>query len=166
MSTMHEINAPWSGRLAIVARPRGGDWLQDEIISWVRSGFQVIVSLLTFEETNELELTGEADACRSAGLEFVSFPIPDRGVPASRGETLQLIKSVEALLGAGKAVGLHCRQGIGRSGLIAACLLVSSGVPADTAFSRISEARGLPIPETDEQRRWVEKFAPELAGAK
>ena len=166
MSTMHRIDGPWRGRLAIVARPRGGDWLQDEILSWGRSGFHVIVSLLTPEEENELELTGEADRCRSEGLEFVSFPIPDRGVPASRGETLQLIKSVEALLLAGKAVGIHCRQGIGRSGLIAACLLVSSGVRADAAFSRLTEARGLPIPETDEQRTWVDTFAPELAGAK
>lgn len=166
MSAIHQINGPWPGRLAIVARPRGGDWLQDEIDSWARSGFQAIVSLLTSEEANEFELTGEADRCRSAGLEFVSFPIPDRGVPASRGETLQVIKSVEALLLAGKVVGLHCRQGIGRSGLIAACLLVSSGVPAGTAFSQISEARGHPIPETNEQRRWVDEFAPELAGAK
>ena len=166
MSTMPRIDGPWRGRLAILARPRGGDWLQDEIRAWGRSGFHVIVSLLTPEETNELELTGEADRCRSEGIEFVSFPIPDRGVPASRGDTLHLIKSVEALLLAGKAVGIHCRQGIGRSGLIAACLLVSSGVRADAAFSRLKEARGLPIPETDEQRTWVDAFAPELAGAK
>ena len=166
MSTMHWINGPWRGRLAILARPRGEDWLQDEIVSWARSGFQVIVSLLTPQEADDLGLAGEADRCRSEGIDFVSFPIADRGVPASRRKTLQLIKSVEAGLLAGKLVGIHCRQGIGRSGLIAACLLVSSGVPADAAFSRLTEARGLSIPETDEQRTWVDTFAPELAGAK
>lgn len=165
MSAMHWIKGPWRGRLAIVARPRGGDWLQDEILSWARSGLQVVVSLLTAEETNELELTGEADRCQAKGIEFVSFPIPDRGVPGSGSETLQFVRSVEALLVAGKAVGIHCRQGIGRSGLIAACLLVSSGVPPDAAFSRLTEARGFPVPETDEQRTWVHTFAPELVGA-
>ncbi len=166
MSAIHRINGPWPGTVAIVARPRGGDWLQDEVDSWARSGFHAIVSLLTSEEANEFELTGEADRCRSAGMAFLSFPIPDRGVPASRSKTLQVVKSVEAWLVAGKVVGLHCRQGIGRSGLIAACLLVSSGIPAETAFSRITEARGLPIPETAEQRRWVEKFAPDLTATK
>ena len=166
MSAMSWINGPWRGRLAILARPRGGDWLQDDIISWAQSGFQLIVSFLTPDEADELEVTGEADSCRSEGLEFVSFPIPDRGVPESRRETLQLIKSVEAGLLAGKTVGVHCRQGIGRSGLIAACLLVSSGVPAEAAFSGLTEARGLLVPETDEQRTWVDTFAPELAGAK
>jgi protein-tyrosine phosphatase len=165
MSAMHWIKGPWRGRLAIFARPRGGDWLDDEISTWGRSGLQVIVSLLTAEEVNELELTSEADQCQAEGIEFVSFPIPDRGVPASRSEALQLVKSVEALLLTGKTVGIHCRQGIGRSGLIAACLLVSSGVTADTAFTRLTEERGVPIPETDEQRAWVDTFAPELAGA-
>jgi len=165
MSAMHWIKGPWRGRLAIVARPRGGDWLQDEILSWAQSGLQVIVSLLTAEEANEFELTGEAERCQVKGIEFVSFPIPDRGVPASQSETLQLVRSLQASLIAGEAMGIHCRQGIGRSGLIAACLLVSSGVPANAAFSRLTEARGFPVPETDEQRTWVDKFTPELAGA-
>lgn len=136
------------------------------MLSWARSGIQVIVSLLTAEEANELGLRDEADRSQSQGIEFVSFPIPDRGVPVSRGDTLQLVKSLEASLASGKTVGIHCRQGIGRSGLIAACLLVSSGVPAEVAFSRLSEARGLPIPETAEQHTWVDTFAQQLAGAK
>jgi protein-tyrosine phosphatase len=159
---MHWIRGPWRGRLAVFARPRGGDWLDDEISTWARSGVEAIVSLLTPEEANELELTTEAAHCHAKGMEFVSFPIPDRRVPASRSQALHLVKSVEAWLHAGKAVGIHCRQGIGRSGLIAACLLVSSGVTADAAFTRLTEARGLPIPETEEQRAWVDAFAPEL----
>lgn len=166
MNAVYWIKGPWSGRLAILARPRGGDWLEDDIQSWARSGIQVVVSLLTAEEATELGLADELDRSQSQGIEFVSFPIPDRGVPASRGDTLQLIKSLEELLLCGKTVGLHCRQGIGRSGLLAACLLVSSGVPVELAFSQLTEARGLPIPETDEQRTWVDTFTRQLVGAK
>ena len=163
---LYWIDGPWQGRLAIVARPRGGDWLEDEVRSWACSGLQVIVSLLTAEETAAFELTNEADLCRSSGIEFVSFPIPDREVPSSRTDALRLVKGLDEYLATGKAVGIHCRQGIGRSGLVAACLLVSSSVPLAVAFNRISEARGRPIPETNEQREWVQAFAPQLVTPK
>jgi hypothetical protein len=29
------INTPWPGRLAIVPRPRGGDWLEEEVGAWL-----------------------------------------------------------------------------------------------------------------------------------
>ena len=47
------IDGPWPGRLAIMPRPRGGDWLEEEIQSWRRSGVDLVVSLLTLEERNE-----------------------------------------------------------------------------------------------------------------
>ena len=53
------IPGPWAGRLAILARPRGGDWLVDEIEGWRDAGVQVIVSLLSEEETTELGLADE-----------------------------------------------------------------------------------------------------------
>ena len=159
------IRGPWPGRLAIVPRPRGGDWLEEEVDAWAREGLEVIVSLLTSDEAAELELTKEAELSRSKGLEFCSFPIPDLGVPASRAETLQVVKELDRHLRAGKSIGIHCRQGIGRSGLIAACLLVLAGEAPDEVFDRISEARGRPVPETMEQREWVEAFAPELAAS-
>ena len=51
------------------------------------------------------------------------------------------------------------RQGIGRSGLLAAALLVSSSVDPDAAIRRVSDARGLPVPETAQQKEWITKFA-------
>ena len=163
---LYWIKGPWPGRLAIVARPRGGDWLEDEARSWARSGLQVIVSLLTPQETAEFDLTNQGALCRSNGIEFVSFPIPDRGVPSSGEETLRLVKALEGYLAADTNVGIHCRQGIGRSGLAAACVLVSSGLPPDVAFNQLGEARGCPVPETTEQREWVEAFAPQLVTGK
>ena len=65
MNAVHWINGQWPGRLAILARPRGGEWLQDEVVSWAHSRLQVIVSLLTVDEANELELTDEARLCQS-----------------------------------------------------------------------------------------------------
>jgi predicted protein tyrosine phosphatase len=159
------VHGPWPGRLAIVARPRGGDWLEAEAGSWARSGLDIIVSLLTAEEAAEFGLAEEAAFGRLNGIEFLNFPIPDRGVPVSRGDTLKLVKELVAYLAAGKNVGIHCRQGIGRSGLIGACLLISLGMTPQVAFQAFSAARGCPVPETTEQRQWVEAFAPQLAAA-
>jgi hypothetical protein len=44
------IKGPWKGKLAIVARPRGNEWLEDEIKGLVDHRIDVIVSLLTNEE--------------------------------------------------------------------------------------------------------------------
>ena len=147
------------GKLAIVPRPRGGDWLPDEVRSWTRSGLDVVVSLLTPEEESELDLVAEAAQSRALGLEFKAFPIPDRGVPSSRRDALRFFETLTERLAAGKAIGVHCRQGIGRSALVAASLLALAGVPPNLALERISVARGRAVPETPEQRRWVEDLA-------
>ncbi len=159
------VAGPRPGRLVLLVRPRGGDWLEDEVRHWGRLGLDVVVSLLTRDETLEFDLLEEEKYCRSKKIEFRSLPIPDRGVPGSREEILKLVRAIEGEIAHGKTVGIHCRQGIGRSGLLAACLLVSTGLPPEDAFEQLTRTRGCPIPETGEQRQWVERFAPELTEA-
>jgi len=81
---VYRIADPWPGNLAISARPRGGDWLKDEIESWRAAGFDVVVSLLTSQEVEEMDLAQEPQYCHENHMEFVSFPIVDRSVPDSR----------------------------------------------------------------------------------
>jgi protein-tyrosine phosphatase len=159
---LYWIARPWRGRLAIMPRPRGGDWLEDEIQSWRRSGVDVVVSLLTREEQTELDLPSEEALCRANGIEFVSIPIVDRGVPSSF-ETFsdQVIKLTEQLAH-GKNIAVHCRQGIGRAALVAICLLALSGLDPAAAIERVGAARGCSVPETPEQRRWIADFAKSL----
>ncbi len=156
------VEAPWQGRLAILPRPRGGDWLEDEVREWRLAGVEVVVSLLTSDEIVDLDLAEEARLCRENSIQYLSFPIVDRGVPASRRATLEIAKKLEALLAAGNTIVIHCRQGIGRSALVAACILILAGVRPEAAFQRLSAARGCSVPETNEQREWVMQFAREL----
>src|SRR5579863_7086194 len=111
-----------SGRLAISARPRGGDWLEDEIEGWRKQGVGVVVSLLTPSENDELNLKDEARLSKAKDIQFFSFPIEDRGVPLSSAKVEQLVAQLGPEIQHGKTVAVHCRQGIGRSSLISAAL--------------------------------------------
>lgn len=142
-----------------MARPRAGDWLVEEIANWKEAGVEVVISLLEPEEVVDLGLQDEASFCRSTGIEFITFPVRDRGVPESAQKTAKLTADIVAYISSGRGVAIHCRAGIGRSSVIAACALISAGFDADTAFSMIAQARGLSVPDTDEQRNWVSGFA-------
>lgn len=151
------------GRLGILPRPRGGDWLDDEVQALRDAGVDVLVSLLTAEEKAELDLDREADLCTAANIEFVSVPLPDREVPPSAQALLELVRSLAARLAGGETVTVHCRQGVGRAGMVAACLLIRSGMTPDAAFDAVGTARGRPVPDTPEQRAWVVGFAQSLS---
>jgi protein-tyrosine phosphatase len=155
---VHWIGLPASTRLAIMARPRAGDWLADEIAGWRAEGIDVIVSLLEAGEVEELGLHREAGLCRDLDIEFIAFPVPDRGVPLSTREAMALAEAIVARLNEGKAVAVHCRAGIGRSSLIAACVLVLLGFAPGMAFDLIGKARGVKVPDTEGQRDWVDLF--------
>ncbi len=157
--SLHWVQGIEPYRLALMPRPRGGEWLQDEILAMQRAGVQSIVSLLEAEEARELELTGQAAACSRAGIDFRSFPIPDRGTPHSAQRASELIVDLHAQLLQGKALAVHCRAGIGRTGLVAGCLLHLIGVPYGDIFHRLSRARGIAMPDTAGQVEWVERFA-------
>ncbi len=150
------IAGPWPGRLAIATRLRGGDWLEDETSGWRRAGIDVVVSLLESDEEDQLDLLDEPKAAQANGIHFISFPIPDRGVPASTPAAILLMARIARELEEGKNVLVHCRQAIGRSGLIAAGILATSGMGPDEAIQTVSAARGLTIPETHEQKLWVQ----------
>src|SRR2546430_3485943 len=100
------IPGPWPGRLAITNRPRGGDWLQDEIAGLHSAGVEVLVSLLEAEEERELQLRQEASLAKAAGIEFISFPIPDRGVPGSLHETSAVLSELCLALDHWKSVAV------------------------------------------------------------
>jgi protein-tyrosine phosphatase len=144
-----------SGRLAILGRPRSGDWLSDEIADWRAAGLTDIVSLLEDHEIRELDLAREAELVERAGLSFEQFPIPDRGVPASSEAAHTLWECLATKIRSGHSVGIHCRASIGRAGLVAVGVLLRLGVPEGVAWQRASKARGRPVPDTDEQRLWV-----------
>jgi protein-tyrosine phosphatase len=140
-------------------RPRAGDWLRAEAASWRRSGLDVIVSLLQDDEIVELGLEQEPAACEEAGLRFLRFPIPDRGVPGSGQVLSSRVESLVEELQQGRGVGIHCRIGVGRSALVAVCVLRALGLSLESAWEAVERSRGLSVPDTPQQRQWASAWA-------
>jgi protein-tyrosine phosphatase len=123
-------------------------------------GVQVVLSLLTPDEERDLDLRDEASEARKSGLDFYSFPIADRQVPKPEAKLGEALDEMNNALSAGRNVLIHCRQGVGRSGLVAACLLIKNGMSPGAAVEAVSAARGVSVPETAEQREWIEVYSP------
>jgi protein-tyrosine phosphatase len=121
-------------------------------------GVTAILSMLSDEEAKTLGMAKEAATCARLGLVFLNHPIEDFGLPRMA-TFAHLIQKVTVLLETGDHVAVHCRAGIGRSGMVAACALVALGKTPEQAQEIVSAARGAPIPDTREQSGFVADFA-------
>jgi protein-tyrosine phosphatase len=162
VSKLYPVAGSWRGKLFLSSRPRGGDWLEDELLGWQGSGIDTVVSLLTDEEEQELDLVDEAVKARKHEFVYVSCPIPDRGIPSNTSTLSNLVETIHRYLQQGKSVLVHRRQGIGRTGLVAASLLVREGMEPGTAIQEVSKVRGVHIPETPEQEDCIYGIAANL----
>ena len=144
--------------MALMPRPRGGEWLGEEVCGWREAGVGLVVSLLEPAEVRELDLQAEPSLCSTEAIEFLSFPMPDRGTPASVREFSRFLSVVHGEVLKGKAIAIHCRAGIGRTGLVSGCLLHLLGVPYSDIFHVLSRSRGLAVPDTSAQVEWVERY--------
>ena len=142
-------------KLAIVLRPRGDQWLEDEILRLKNSGVQTLVSMLEDWEADSLGLSDEANAADRAGLNFLSYPIPDTMTPLDLVGFRGFINALADRLRAGQGIGVHCRGSIGRSTIAAACCLIHLGWKPGDALSAIEAARGCRVPDTRQQREWI-----------
>lgn len=64
-------------------------------------------------------------------ISYSNFPIPDRKCPKSRGYMHAILAALAQFTQEGKITAVHCRGGIGRTGMVVGCWLVSSGAAKD-----------------------------------
>jgi protein-tyrosine phosphatase len=143
-----------SGTLSVMAKPVAGEWIEDEFSGLKRLGVDRVVSLLESDEEREVGLSSERELCLDNDIEFSSFPIPDRGLPNSD-KALNFANAIYLDICSGKHIVIHCRAGIGRTGIMAGAVLRNFGFSATDAFELISSKRGVRVPDTEEQEQWL-----------
>lgn len=114
---VHNID---NGSLYIMPRP-SPDWLIEDASYFKTIGINTIVSLLEPSEADQLGLVNEREILNHLGIEFMNFGIEDRGVPSIDLAT-QIIASINNKLNERQNVSIHCRAGIGRTGLMTSCV--------------------------------------------
>jgi protein-tyrosine phosphatase len=144
-----------AAKIGIMPRPRGGDWLADEIKNLKKEKVGVLVSLLEQDEICELILEMEEKYCLKNGIEFIHFPIKDRDIPNDNEKLEKIITLLTTKIKGGTSIMVHCRMGIGRSSIIAAAVLLNWGSSTKEIMKKISEVRGLKVPDTAEQLNWL-----------
>lgn len=144
------------GRIGICRLPgRSGDIDGDvaAIRAWAPA---VVVSMTEAAEMVRFGAAGLPALLARDGIGWRHFPIIDFGAP--EGEVFPiwsaLTAELHAALDAGGGVLLHCRAGLGRSGMVALRLLVERGEDAGAALDRIRAARPGAV-ETGAQAEWA-----------
>lgn len=144
------------GRIALCACPGLERPLAAELARLLDWGARGLVTLI---EDHEFELLGVRSLpgqVESLGMRWWHFPIRDRGTPDERFERRwqQSGGELRSLLREGTSIALHCHGGLGRTGTIAARLLVEMGSEPGVAIARVRRARKGTI-ETREQEAFV-----------
>ena len=153
-AALHVIAGPGPGQLSTIAHPRAEAWPVEQLGALARAGVDLLVSAMTKPDQQLLGFGDTATAAAAYGLEFVSFPVPDGGVP--RDEAVQVISLAGRLaeqVRGGRFVVTQCFGGIGRSTLLACTTLVLLGIAPGEALARVTDGTEMPV-----TRDWLYDF--------
>jgi atypical dual specificity phosphatase len=132
-------------RLAALARPDG-----PEDLAWLREqGIELLVSLT--------EDPPRRDWVNDAGLLLFHVPMVDMEAP-SQEDLDRCISAITRAHERDMGVAVHCGAGLGRTGVVLACYLVTTGLSASNAIARVRRLRAGSV-ETEDQEVAVEEFA-------
>jgi ADP-ribosylglycohydrolase len=164
-----EAARPWPnsywvvpGRLLAGEHPGGAtpELTRNRLAKLREAGINAFVDL-----TGPEEVAGyHAELPRSA--HYLRRPLPDHGVPAERGHMAEVLDCLRDAARDGRVVYLHCRAGIGRTGMVVGCFLVERGLSGEAALEELNRlwrqsARANQwgtVPETDEQTDYVKRW--------
>jgi protein-tyrosine phosphatase len=163
-----EVGTP--GRLGMTSAPGmwagsvGGRWERDLAVDMqaLEEEYEtdVLVSLMEDHEYRGYRIPELLEQNRFGSIEILRFAIEDMGVPqeAESEEFETFVQDVVQRLEQGQDVVVHCRGGLGRTGTLAACVLVALGRhTADEAIAAVREARKGTV-QTREQEDFVRLF--------
>jgi ADP-ribosyl-[dinitrogen reductase] hydrolase len=163
------VAAPGGGLIGVTFCPGkhqmgglGGNWQRDLAIDLdaIRNrGALAVVTLMEEYELSRYKVMSMGAEVTARGMAWLHLPIVDVDIPDAAFETLwqEAGPRLHAWLRAGERILLHCRGGLGRTGTIAARLLIELGLQPETAIRAVRAARQGTI-ETGGQEAYVRRL--------
>ena len=139
-------------RLAGMGRPGLLDLEERDLEAIAAAGVQILVSLT--------DQAVAASQLRPFGIEGWHLRIADMGVPPL-GPLIRLCRDVNRVLEQGRPVAVHCHAGLGRTGLVLACVLVWRGSAPAAALAQL-RATGRGYVQTGAQEQLIARFCREI----
>src|SRR5689334_19943601 len=100
------------------------------------------------------EACDDEPALRAAGIHFLHLPTPDME-PASADMLDRGLRFVQAHIERGEKVLIHCEHGIGRSAMLALCVLVEQGWEPLDALAHAKQVRAVISPSRSQYDGWA-----------
>mmetsp|Transcript_104 Transcript_104/g.325 ORF Transcript_104/g.325 Transcript_104/m.325 type:complete len:292 (-) Transcript_104:172-1047(-) len=152
-----------SGKLGLCYAPgkrcsRGGGGkvyernLDEDLGTLAAAGITIVVNLLNEPELRLLKISNYDAAATRHGLTLLHFPIIEGSGPPSLADTRRFVEDLTERRRHGETIVMHCRGGVGRAGLMAACMLLQGGF-CRSPTAAIRWVRKRRCPEAVETRR-------------
>ena len=145
--------------------PAGQTWARDLDADLIRLrdhfGVTTVACLLNDAELRSLKVRDYADVVRSHNVQYVNLPMIEMAAPDDFHEAAAFIDDLRRRVDeAGEVLAVHCKGGIGRAGLVAACVLLATGqmARADEAIAEVRRRRCKTAVETSRQEDFVAKY--------
>lgn len=120
-----------------------GTSLPEALTTLKAAGALALLTLMPADELRDQGAGQLAQHCREQGIEWFHLPVEDDKAP---GTLFQVAwqhygPRVRELLMSGADVAIHCKGGSGRTGLMAAQILIESGLPLEEAMRLVQALR-------------------------
>ena len=132
------------GRLLLTPCPGlKGIELIGSLKQFKNSGVTAILTLMLESEIYENNLTNIEALCEENAMQWFNLPIVDEGVPHKEFDSLwdKYKKEIHAILDDNDSIVIHCKGGSGRTGIVAAKILLERGADFDQTIKEIKTIR-------------------------
>lgn len=117
--------------------------LEASLVDLKAAGATSVLTLMTAQELSLNKTDHLQSCCRDQGLSWFHLPVEDEGAPSNAFIVAwkQYRSEIHKRLDNNEGVVIHCKGGSGRTGIVAAQILMERGVPKDEAISNIKVLR-------------------------